>query len=87
MRKMPNPWVALPAVLAGAIAGGLGYVVTDVSCRPGGCPGWAAGVAVAAFLIGALGMAVVIVLVYRSLAEWREAADEGREPPGPGCEV
>lgn len=87
MRRLPNPWVALPSLLAGLIAGWLGYVVTDVSCRPDGCTGWAIGIAVIGFLVGTVGMAVVVVLIYRSLAEWREATEQGREPPGPGCEV
>lgn len=87
MRRMPNPWVALPALAAGLIGGLLGWVVTDVSCRPAGCPGWAAVFAALGFLIGAAGMAVVVVLVYRSLAEHREAIKQGREPGGPGCEV
>lgn len=87
MKRIPNPWVAIPSLLAGLIAGGLGYVVTDVSCQPEGCPAWATGIAIFGFLVGTVGMAVVVVLVYRSLAEYREASEQGREPPGPGCEV
>ena len=69
--RTPNPWIAIPSLLAGLIAGWVGYVVTDVSCRvelPDGtidtCPEWAM-----------IGMAVVIVLVYRSLAEAAEQRD------------
>ncbi|MFO7549117.1 MAG: hypothetical protein R6X29_09655 [Acidimicrobiia bacterium] len=87
MRRSPNPWVALPALAAGMIGGLLGWVVSDVSCRPAGCPGWAALFAVLGFLVAAGGMAVVVVLVYRSLAEHREARERGEEPAGPGCEV
>lgn len=92
--RAPNPWVWIPSAVAGLIAGFIGWVVTDVSCRqevaPGvveGCPGLAAGVAVGSFLLAGLGMTVVLVLVYRSLAEYREAQEQGQEPPGPGCEV
>lgn len=74
--RYPNPWVAIPSLIAGILAGWVGYVVTDVSCRvdqvEGSCTGWAVVVAAAAFLIALVGMAVVIVLVYRSLAEARE---------------
>lgn len=93
-RRYPNPWVAVPSLAAGLLGGLLGWLITDVSCRrevaPGvieSCPGWAAGMAVAGFLAGTIGMAVVVVLVYRSLAEYREARSRGEEPPGPGCEV
>jgi hypothetical protein len=83
----------VPSLVAGLIAGGLGWIVTDVSCRGelggagAGCPGWAALVGVLAFLLGTVGVAVVIVLVFRSLAEYREASARGEQPPGPGCEV
>lgn len=91
MRRL-NPWIAIPSLVAGFIAGAVGWIVTDVSCRPGlggsgGCPGWAALVAALAFLGTTIGMAVVMVLVFRSLAEYREATHRGEPPPGPGCEV
>lgn len=94
MRRLPNPWIAIPSVVAGALAAVIAGIVTDVSCRYATsdgtvvrCPGWTATVAVAAFLLVTIGMAVVLVLVYRSLAEHREAVSRGQEPPGPGCEV
>lgn len=77
MRRLPNPWIAIPALVIGGLAGALGWVVTDVSCRQGGqaansCSGWAALVAAATFLTVTVGVALVLVLVYRSLAEWRQ---------------
>lgn len=85
MRRRPNPWIAIPALLLGALAAVLGWVVTDVSCRvPDGaggfttCTGWALLVAVISFLAVTIGAALILVLVYRSLAEWRESS--GREP-------
>jgi hypothetical protein len=39
------------------------------------------------FAITTVGMAVVLVLVYRSIAEYRDAQSKGEEPPGPGCET
>ena len=79
--RLPNPWIAIPALVAGGIAGWVGYVVTDVSCRVdlgdgtiASCPGWAVGIAITSFLIATIGMAVVIDLIYRSLAESRDGA-------------
>ncbi len=81
MRRRPNPWIAVPSLALGALAGVLGWVVTDVSCRvPDGaggftsCNGWALLVAVLSFLAVTVGAALILVLVYRSLAEWREGA-------------
>jgi hypothetical protein len=75
--RKPNPWIAVPAVGTGLLAGALGWMVTDVSCRSestvgAGCPGWAALFAVASFLAVTIGVALLLVLVYRSLAEWRD---------------
>lgn len=86
MRRL-NPWVAVPSLSAGVIAGALGWIVTEVSCRPGSCLVWAAIVGVGGFVVGTVGMAVVAVLIVRSLAEHREALSRGETPPGPGCEV
>lgn len=82
MTIRPNPWIAIPAVAAGAVAAWLGGTVTAVSCRyrdvDGSivtCPGWTATVATLSFLVVTVGVAVVLVLVYRSLAEWQEQTD------------
>lgn len=79
MRRRPNPWIVIPALALGLLAAGLGWVVTDVSCReadasglPGSCPGWSVLFAVVSFLVVTAGVALLLVLVYRSLAEWRE---------------
>lgn len=80
MRRVPNPWILIPSVTLGVLAGALGWVVTDASCRQGGgdpCNGWAAFVAAAAFVAVVVGVALVLVLVYRSLAEWRDAQGKG----------
>lgn len=79
MRRRPNPWISVPSLALGALAGALGWIVTDVSCRqPDGaggfttCAGWAALVALVSFVVVTIGAALILVLVYRSLAEWRE---------------
>ncbi len=73
--RRPNPWIAIPALALGTLAAALGWVVTDVSCRQadgGSCVGWGFFVATVAFIGVTVGVALVLVLVYRSLAEWRE---------------
>jgi uncharacterized membrane protein YeiH len=79
MRRTPNPWIAVPSLVLGTLAATLGWVVTDVSCRqpnPTGiaesCYGWAALIATISFLVVTIGVALMLVLVFRSLAEWRE---------------
>jgi hypothetical protein len=72
--------------VAGVAAGVLGWVVTDVSCRVEidgviqHCRGWSALVAIFSGVGTAIGMLVVLVLVYRSIAEYREAQSRGWSP-------
>lgn len=77
-RWIPNPWIAIPSLVVGLVAGVLGWTVTEVSCRPGSCQGWAVGMAIGAFLIATSGMLVVMVLVFRSLSEHYQSR---AEPP------
>ncbi|HUO46839.1 MAG TPA: hypothetical protein VM470_08400 [Acidimicrobiia bacterium] len=79
MKARPNPWIALPAILLGALIGYIGWVITDASCRldgptalNAGCPVASTIVALASFVGAAFGVALVLSLVYRSLAEYRE---------------
>lgn len=79
MRRRPNPWIVVPALALGLLAAALGWVVTDVSCRQSGpasvgtsCPGWSVFFAIVSFLVVTIGVTVLLVLVYRSLAEWQQ---------------
>lgn len=88
MRRRPNPWILVPALVAGGIAAWLGGTITAVSCRYREldgtvvtCPGWTTAVAALSFLVVGGGVAVVLVLVYRSIAEWREQQRVGDGPP------
>jgi hypothetical protein len=95
MKRRPNPWIAIPSLLAGGISGALGWIVTSVSCTadiapgvPGEpCPGWATTFAILGLVGGTIGMAVVVVLAFRSLAEFHDSRSRGVDPPGPGCEA
>lgn len=92
--RRPNPWIAIPSLALGLLAGFLGWFVTDLSCTTSDpanaltpCPGWSTTIAILAFLAVTIGMAMVLVLVFKSLAEWREAQSRNEDPPGPGCEI
>ena len=75
-RRRPNPWIALPALALGLLAAGLAWVVTSVSCELDnsftGCVGWSVLVSLAALVVVGIGTAIILVLVFASLAEWRE---------------
>lgn len=86
MKRRPNPWIAIPAVIGGGLAAWLAGTITAVSCRYRAidgtivtCPTSTTVVAVLAFLAVGIGVTVVMVLVYRSLAEWRQK-QEGSDP-------
>lgn len=79
MRRRPNPWIALPSLALGLLAAGLAWVVTSVSCELDnqitGCVGWSITFSLASLVVVTAGTAVILVLVFQSLAEWREGGD------------
>lgn len=91
--RLPNPWIVIPSVVVGLLGGWVAYLVMELSCRVESdgvveaCTGLAASLAALVFVAATIGMAVVLVLVYRSIAEYRDAQAKGEEPPGPGCET
>jgi UPF0716 family protein affecting phage T7 exclusion len=92
-RRLPNPWISIPSLFLGALAAWITYLVMDISCRVDvdgvieTCTGLAVTLAVVVFVLTTVGMAVVLVLVYRSVAEYRTAQERGEDPPEPGCET
>ncbi len=77
--RRPNAWIAVPSLAFGAMGGVIAAILTNVSCRvrlPDGsirtCPLAVVGVGLGTFLLVGAGMAVVLVLVFKSLAEWRD---------------
>ena len=92
-RRRPNPWVAFPSLAMGGLIGWVTFLVIDVTCRAESetgvetCTPLATGLGLVGGVLGTVGMAVVLVLVYRSIAEHRAASARGEDPPGPGCET
>jgi hypothetical protein len=66
------------------LLGYLGWLVTDASCRleaatalSTGCPLASTLVGLASFIIATWGVALILSLVYRSLAEHRQRQEDG----------
>ncbi len=87
MRRLPNPWVALPVAIAALAGGFVGFFVTDASCTPEPCTFAAVLVAIGVALAAAVGVGVVVVLAVRSLSEWKEHSEReiltSEDPPTP----
>lgn len=93
MRRVPNPWVAVPSLLAGLAGGIVGFIVTNASCAPGNCRVVASLTAAIVGLGIALGVGVVAVLALKSFDEHRTHRDrmvltmlEGDAPQDDGAE-
>lgn len=83
MRRLPNPWFLIPSLLAGLLGALLGREIARVTCTFGsestGCPGFETTAAILGGITAFLGVAVVVNLALRSLAEWRENVDAREE--------
>lgn len=86
-RLVPNPWVAVPVLIAAAVGWFVGSGVARVSCHPVACTGDEILWGTVGALVGFVGVLIVSVLVVRSLAEWAAlSAEEKRrreEKTGP----
>ncbi len=69
----------LAILAAGAIGGFIGYGFTDLQCR-GDCATPDALGAVIGAAVGAIGVAIVVVLALRAMGEWQSIQ---RRPTGP----
>lgn len=77
MRRRPNPWIWIPSLGLGVLGAGIAWWITDATCRynnpaGAGCPGWTMLLTIGSFLGVTVGVGLLLVLVYRSLAEWNE---------------
>ena len=74
-------------LLAGACGALIGFAIVDIQCG-GDCSALSGIGAVVGGVVGALGVAVIAVLVLRAMAEWRRDLDPEDDPadkePGPG---
>jgi hypothetical protein len=83
VKRRLNPWIAGSSLALGLVGAWLGWLVTDLSCRADqpsggpGCPVWSASIAVLCFFGAAMGMAIVLAMTSRSIAEYRQS----KEPP------
>lgn len=84
---MSRLWITLPTSLAAAVGGTLGWTITQVACRPDTCVAWSLIVGLIGAAVAAMGVALVMVLVVRSLEEWRAAEAVGAPAPEAGCEL
>jgi ribosomal protein S18 acetylase RimI-like enzyme len=73
--RAPNPWVVVPVGIAAAGGATVGYFVTTASCAPRGCVVSAIAVAVGAALVASAGVGIVVILAFRSIAEFRDGPD------------
>jgi hypothetical protein len=81
---MPNPWIAVPVLIATVAGAVIGFQLTTVSCAPEACTGSAVGIGLLSAAAAFFGVGTVVVLAVRSIAEWREqAARGGPTPPDP----
>jgi hypothetical protein len=82
MRRFPNPWVTIPALIAGAAGWFVGSRVAGLSCGAGSCVGQEVLWGTIGALVGFVGVLVVAVLAVRSLAEWAALSEAERAAPG-----
>ena len=89
-RRLPNPWVAIPVLVAAAVGWFVGSRVAGLSCGTGSCTGQQVLWGAVGAIVGFAGVLVVAVLAVRSLAEWaaltedEQAERTGRDEP-PTC--
>lgn len=78
--RLPNPWIAVPVVVAAAIGWFVGSRVAGLSCS-GSCTGQQILWGLFGAAVGFVGVLIVAVLAVRSLAEWAALSDGSSDGP------
>ena len=75
----PARGLAFGSIIVGGVCGALiGFAFTDLQCDDG-CTAWAGLSGVVGAIVGAIGVAIVAVLVLRAMDEWESVKDERPE--------
>jgi len=78
-----NPWFAFPVIAAGVAGALIGRSVAEITCTPvdvdTACDAPEVLFAIVGAVVAVVGVAIVSVLVIRSLAEWRALAKRADE--------
>lgn len=72
--RTPNPWIAVPVVVATTLGWLIGGAVARASCAnplAGECTSSELAFSIVGAIVGLIGTLVVAVLAVRSIAEWR----------------
>ncbi|MBT8200786.1 MAG: hypothetical protein KJO36_09730 [Acidimicrobiia bacterium] len=69
-RRIPNPWIGIPVVIATVLGWLIGGAVGRVGCE-GSCAGTELVLSALGAIVGFVGTLVIVVLAVRSLAEWQ----------------
>ena len=77
-RRYPNPWVALPVLLATASGWFIDARVARVTCAAASCTSDQIVWGLTGAAVGFIGVLIVSILVVRSLAEWSELSEQQR---------
>ncbi len=75
-RRRPNPWIVIPALVMGVLGAAITWWISDATCRynnlGASCPGWTWLFTGIAFVACTFGVGLILVLIYRSLSEWKD---------------
>ena len=80
-----RPFVAIPVSIGAGIGAYVGGTIVGVLCEPQGCAAFEATAATVTGVGALVGIGLVVALATRSFDEYRDAIEEGRQPPTTGC--
>ncbi|MEA2000935.1 MAG: hypothetical protein U9N84_03485 [Actinomycetota bacterium] len=80
-----RPFVAITVSIGAGIGAYIGGTIVGVLCEPQGCAAFEATAATITGVGALVGIGLVVALATRSFDEYRDAAEQGRQPPTTGC--